>query len=188
VEHPDQLDLVDCIAEAATRDEAAEAARHTIGGNGAPALDEPPSYAALAALFRPIYGKRWDGKVAEFLGESDRTLRRWRCGQGGPTQRTMATARLHLLDMAVQCLTLIGRPDLAEAAIAHRAAKAPRAFARGWEIHVANRARAKARQEAEERDRAAQWARIAAETRANPRHFVSLARLVSRPPQPPRLA
>ena len=102
-------------------------------GNGGPALEEAPSYAALARIGRAIHGDRWEGKVADRLGENPRTLSRWRVGEGSPNARTIAWAREWALRTAAEVLAAAGEQDLADGvlarhrAIRHRAAEQGRA-------------------------------------------------------------
>ncbi len=101
--HPDQIHLEDWLA-----------ANPPSGGNGGPALEEAPSYEALARIGRAVHGRLWEGKVAEALGEGPRTLRRWRAGEGAPSLRTMAWAREWALRTAADVLAAAGEQDLAD--------------------------------------------------------------------------
>ena len=103
------------------------------GGNGGPVLEEKPSYAALARIGMAIHGDRWEGKLADKIGEGPRTLSRWRVGEGSPNARTMALAREWALRTAADVLAAAGEQDLADGvldrhrAIRHRAAEQGRA-------------------------------------------------------------
>lgn len=81
--------------------------------NGGPALDETPSYEALSRMGRACHGPHWEGKIAEAIGESPRTLRRWRDGEGSPGPRTMAWCRQWALRTAADLLAAAGEADLA---------------------------------------------------------------------------
>lgn len=81
--------------------------------NGGPALDEAPSYEALARMGRACHGSHWEGKIAESIGESPRTLRRWRDGEGVPSARTMAWTRQWAMKTAANLLDAAGEADLA---------------------------------------------------------------------------
>lgn len=81
--------------------------------NGGPSLDEAPSYEALARMGRACHGAHWEGKVCDHLGESPRTLRRWRDGEGAPSARTMAWCREWAMRTAADLLAAAGEADLA---------------------------------------------------------------------------
>ena len=87
-------------------------------GNGGPPLEEPATYEALAVIGRTLHGPLWEGKIAGDIGESDRTLRRWRNGQGAPQPRTVGWAREVALAQAIRLLTVAGEHDLAGEALA----------------------------------------------------------------------
>ncbi|KQO61756.1 helix-turn-helix transcriptional regulator [Methylobacterium sp. Leaf88] len=92
------------------------------GGNGGPALEPEPSYAALSRIGRAIHGDRWEGKLADKIGEGPRTLSRWRRGEGSPNARTMAWAREWALRTAADVLAAAGEQDLADGVLdRHRA-------------------------------------------------------------------
>lgn len=103
------------------------------GRNSSPAKEEAPSYAALASIGRAVHGDRWEGKLAEPVGEGPRTLSRWRRGEGAPPARTMSWAREWALRTAAEVLAAAGERDLADGvlvrhqAIRHRAAEQGRA-------------------------------------------------------------
>ncbi|MCJ2084212.1 hypothetical protein [Methylobacterium sp. J-090] len=84
-----------------------------MSGNGGPDLDETPSYEMLARMGRAAHGAHWEGKVCDHLGESPRTLRRWRDGEGAPSVRTMAWAKQWALRTAMDLLAAAGEADLA---------------------------------------------------------------------------
>ena len=108
--HPDQVDLVEWLA--------ANPAPAAPAGNGGPALEETPSYEALARIGRAVHGQHWEGKVAPHLGEGPRTLHRWRNGEGAPNARTMARAREWAMRTAADALAAAGEQDLADDVLA----------------------------------------------------------------------
>ena len=202
IDHPDQQDMIPLLDDA-IRAQQAEAARHSIGANGPP--DEPappdpvaaplpelePTYVNLDRMYSPLFGPLWHGKASDELGLSDeRTLRRWRDGEGAPGKEEMGKARDHLLDIAIRALTAIGETDLVTPLVALKAGRRSAAKERAVEIHARNLAvaaakkaaaaakeeAAKARIEALFRADAARRAKIRAETLADPRFFVSLAK------------
>lgn len=59
------------------------------------------------------HGPHWEGKVCDHLGESPRTLRRWRDGEGAPSTRTMAWCREWAMRTAADLLDAAGEADLA---------------------------------------------------------------------------
>ncbi|KQP79246.1 hypothetical protein [Methylobacterium sp. Leaf117] len=76
-----------------------------------------------------IHGDRWEGKIADRIGENPRTLSRWRVGEGKPSARTMSWARELALRTAADVVAAAGEQDLADGvldrhrAIRHRAAE-----------------------------------------------------------------
>jgi len=129
--HPDQVDLEQWLAANPPQP----------SGNGGPALEEEPSYEALGRIGRAVYGRLWEGKVAEALGEGPRTLRRWRNGEGAPTARTMAWAREWALRTAADVLAAAGEQDLADDVRARLQSIRRRAAEQGRVAHAAAQAR-----------------------------------------------
>ncbi|WP_375274361.1 hypothetical protein [Methylorubrum thiocyanatum] len=80
-----------------------EERRHGVGGNGAPALDEPEKRplrlgaAEALELGEAMYGPRWKAEAAGDTGEDAREIRRWAAGESAPSraslQRLLAAAR-----------------------------------------------------------------------------------------------
>ena len=118
-----QIELEDWLNEHAAK----EAAR----GNGGPPLEEPSTYEALAVIGRTMHGPLWEGKIADTIGENDRTLRRWRSGQGSPQPRAVAWAREAALAQAIKLLTVAGEHDLAGEALAALKARKAKAVEAG---------------------------------------------------------
>lgn len=108
--------------------------------NGGPTLDETPSYEALAAMGRAAHGGHWEGKVCEHLGESPRTLRRWRDGEGAPSVRTMAWCRQWALRTAMDLLSAAGEADLAGDVCDRMRSLDRRAVEKGHAAFMASRA------------------------------------------------
>ncbi|GJD87113.1 hypothetical protein BHAOGJBA_0613 [Methylobacterium hispanicum] len=203
IEHPDQTDMIPLL-DAAILAQQAEAARHSIGANGPPP-DEPapadpftaplpelePTYANLDRMYSSVFGPLWHGKAREDIGVSDeRIIRRWRDGEGAPGKEEMGKARDHLLEIAIKALVAIGETDLATPLVALKAGRRSAAQERAVKIHERNVAIADAKKAAALAKEDARLARfeawwktdcarrtkIAAETIASPRFFVSLAR------------
>ncbi|MBE7246987.1 MAG: hypothetical protein INR63_18755 [Actinomycetospora chiangmaiensis] len=151
-----QIELEDWLNEHAAKEAAAkEAAR----GNGGPPLEEPSTYEALAVIGKTMHGPLWEGKLADTIGESDRTLRRWRNGEGSPKPRTVAWAREAALAQAIKLLTVAGEHDLAGEALAALKARKAKAKEAGREAFAevgAAVAKAVAEQAAAEQAAAAQ--------------------------------
>lgn len=132
--HPDQIHLEEWLAANPPQP----------AGNGGPALEEEPSYEALARIGRAVHGRLWEGKVAEALGEGERNFRRWRNGEGRPSARTMAWAREWGLRTAADVLDAAGERDLADDVRARLQSIKRRAAENGRAIHAAAQARAAA--------------------------------------------
>ena len=64
-------------------------------GNGGPALDET-NYEQLERIGRALHGDLWHAKLANDPGESERDARRWRAGQGQPSDETLRMARWYV--------------------------------------------------------------------------------------------
>ncbi|GEL42909.1 MULTISPECIES: hypothetical protein [Methylobacteriaceae] len=95
------------------------APREAIGANGAPPLDESP-FRTLELIGRAAHGDHWLGKLAPFLGEGDRTLRRWRDGDGVPSPQAVASAREYARHTAQLLLAAAGEDELSEAVARRR--------------------------------------------------------------------
>lgn len=152
-----QIELEDWLNEHAAKEAAAIAAAR--GGNGGPPLEEPSTYEALAVIGRTMHGPLWEGKLASDIGENDRTLRRWRNGQGYPQPRTVAWAREAALAQAIRLLAVAGEHDLAGETLAALKARKARAVEAGRTAFVevgAAVAKAVAEQAAKEQAAAAQ--------------------------------
>ena len=175
----------------------------------APLPELEPSYANLHAIYSSVFGPRWHVHAREWLGVNDeRVIRRWRDGEGAPGEVEMGKARDQMLDIAIEALRAIGETDLASPLVALKAGRRKAADRRAIEIHARNVAFADAKKAvvaAKEEARLARhdawWkaecakgAKIAAETLANPRFFVSLAKPPKAAPEavslakPPRVA
>lgn len=114
------------------------------GGNGGPGLEMPPSYDALERIGRVVYGDHWEGKLAADIGESDRTVRRWRAGEAATTPEAMAAARLWAIETAAGLLAAAGEEDLAGEVRAREQSMRLRNAERAAARHAANVAKAKA--------------------------------------------
>lgn len=74
---------------------APEQRRHGVGGNGAPALDEPEKRplrlgaAEAVRLGGAMYGRRWKEEVAGDTGEHSREVRRWAAGESAPSRASL---------------------------------------------------------------------------------------------------
>ncbi|MHC2001850.1 hypothetical protein ACYQR9_15625 [Methylobacterium sp. CM6241] len=175
-----------------------------------------PSYANLNRMYSDVLGPRWHVHARERLGLGDeRTFRRWRDGEGAPGREEMGKARDHLLTLAINALTAIGEAKLASPLVDLQAGRRSAAHERALEIHAKNmavadakkavtaakKAAAAAKEEARLARFEAWWktdcarrAKVYAETMANPRFFVSLAKPPKAAPEavslakPPRVA
>lgn len=168
-----------------------------------------PTYSKLHAMYEPIFGHLWHGKAIGELGvETERTIRRWRNGEMAPGKEDMGKARDHMLDIAIKALMGIGETELAAPVIARREALQSAAAQRAVEMQAKNFAVADAKKAVAAAKEAARLARfeawwkadgvrrakIAAETVAHPRFFVSLAKPPKGAPEavslakPPRVA
>lgn len=203
IEHPQQTDMIPLLDDIILAQQA-EAARHSIGANGPP-TDEPtpadpviaplpglePTYATLDRMYSSIFGPLWHGKASGELGVSDeRIIRRWRDGEGAPGEVEIGKARDHILDIAIKALVAIGETNFATPLVALKAGRRSAAKERAVEIHARNLAVAAAKKAAAAAKEDARLARfeawwktdcarrtkIAAETLASPRFFVSLSR------------
>lgn len=197
VEHPDQKELVECIAEAIERDRlrevelaaqaAAEAARHEVGGNCAPML--LPTMKNLERIGRAQYGDLWSGKLASDTGLCTRRMRRLMEAGHEPPPGFFEACVTGALKKARNILRACGEEDAVyevEFALQRRSDITDAAAARGREKSAKRFAKAAAAEiAAEEKARAALWAKNTAETLANPGILVSLARPL-RPPRPAR--
>lgn len=87
-----------------------------------------PSYAALAAIGRPVFGDLWEGKIAVLIHPHPRQMRRWRDGQGRPTRTAIGWAQEWARTTAEALLRAAGEADLADAVAA-------------WNVDLARQAR-----------------------------------------------
>ncbi len=131
-------------ARAAARRSAGKPAQ-AVGGNGGPGLEMPPSYDALERIGHVVYGSHWEGKLAEDIGESDRTIRRWRAGEAATTPEAMASARHWAIKTAGKLLAAAGEDDLAGEVRAREQSMRLQGDERSAAKHSANVAKARAK-------------------------------------------
>lgn len=85
-------------------------ARHGLGGNGGPPLDDEPARMtpgqAIVRGGELLYGRRFTQELAEDLGEDPRQVRRWLSGEAVPGDRPIAWLRNLAVRRAVRLLDL----------------------------------------------------------------------------------
>ncbi|MCJ2040950.1 hypothetical protein MKK55_18645 [Methylobacterium sp. J-059] len=101
------IDIEELIATSVATDPPPPAA----GDNGGPGLRL--DHAAVAAMVRPIFGPRWEGKFAPLVHEHPRQIARWRLGEASPSERQQGNVRLWALRTAHRLLAAVGEDDLA---------------------------------------------------------------------------
>jgi hypothetical protein len=107
-------------------------------GNGGPPLDQTP-FQALEKIGQAAFGTHWRGKLCDQIGEDPRNARRWRDGQGQPSERTVGWAKEWARQTAQALLAAAGEDDLSEA-VARRQSDLKRAASeRGRDAMLAAR-------------------------------------------------